>query len=190
MAAEPDLQPTLIGPRVTVRPLRADDWATLFAAAADPRIWALHPTPQRYREGVFRSYFDGGIASGSAFVFLDRAAERVFGSSRYHGYSSAAREIEIGWTFLSRAYWGGSYNLEVKSLMLEHAFGFVERVVFWVGVANWRSRRAMEKIGGRARPGTHTREIGGATPHVVYEIDKSVWANRARLSQSLTSTSA
>ncbi len=190
MGAVPDLQPTLTGPRVTVRPLRPDDWTALFAAGSDPRIWALHPSAERYREDVFRSYFDGGVASGSAFVFVDRAQQRIFGSSRYYGYSSAAREIEIGWTFLSRAYWGGSYNLEVKTLMLDHAFGFVDRVVFWVGVANWRSRRAMEKIGGRARPGTYTREIGGATPHVVYEIEKTLWASRAPVSQSRTSTSA
>jgi hypothetical protein len=42
--------------------------------------------------------------------------------------------------------------------MLEHAFRFVERVVLIVGEHNFRSRRAVEKIGGclerrEARPG-------------------------------------
>ena len=32
--------------------------------------------------------------------------------------------------------------------MLRHAFQFVDRVILMVGVENWRSRRAVEKIGG------------------------------------------
>ena len=56
-------------------------------------------------------------------------------------------EIEIGWTFLARRCWGGHYNGEMKRLMLEHAFQTVDRVIFVIGPENWRSRRAVEKIG-------------------------------------------
>jgi N-acetyltransferase len=72
----------------------------------------------------------------------------VIGSSRFHGYDKEKSEIEIGWTFLARSYWGGIYNREMKQLMLRHAFRFVKRVVFLVGPKNRRSQRAMEKIGG------------------------------------------
>ncbi len=82
------------------------------------------------------------------------------------------REIEIGWTFLGRRYWGGTYNGEIKQLMLMHAFTFAETVVFWVGVRNYRSRRAMEKIGGVLREGVRTRSVSGDEPHVIYEIRK------------------
>jgi hypothetical protein len=62
-----------------------------------------------------------------------------------------------GWTFLARAYWGGSYNGELKQLMLRHAFRFVRRVVFLVDPANIRSQQAVERIGairaGRRRDG-------------------------------------
>jgi hypothetical protein len=27
--------------------------------------------------------------------------------SRFHGYASAASEVEISWTFLARSHWGG-----------------------------------------------------------------------------------
>ena len=40
-----DFQPTLVGPHVIVRPIAATDWHELFAVAADPEIWALHPVP-------------------------------------------------------------------------------------------------------------------------------------------------
>src|SRR5262245_42371810 len=125
----------------------------MFAAAADPAIWALHPVYDRYTEPVFRAFFEGALACKSAFALVDRGSDTVIGSSRYHGHDPLKREIEIGWTFLARAYWGGGYNAEVKRLMLDHAFTFVDTVVFWVGETNWRSQRAMEKIGGVRRAG-------------------------------------
>jgi RimJ/RimL family protein N-acetyltransferase len=48
----------------------------------------------------------------------------------------------------------------MKRLMLEHAFRFVSRVVFLVGVENFRSQRAVEKIGAvriGSRPDTNGR---------------------------------
>ncbi|HYM18466.1 MAG TPA: GNAT family N-acetyltransferase [Micropepsaceae bacterium] len=175
--AIPDLQPTLVGPRVIVRPVQPADWPETFAAASDPEIWALHPARDRYTEPVFRAFFDSAIASGSAFAFVDRKTGKIIGSSRYHGYDAALSEIEIGWTFLARSYWGGSYNLEIKRLMLAHAFTFVDTVVFWVGEANLRSQRAMEKIGGERRPGLKTRLLDGKPcAHVVFEIRKRDFA--------------
>lgn len=148
----------------------------MFAAAADPEIWAVHPVRDRYTEPVFRAFFDSALASGSAFSILDRASGRIIGSSRYHDYDAAKREVEIGWTFLARAWWGGSINREVKDLMLAHAFGFVDTVVFWVGETNWRSQRAMEKIGGmrRAEPGIRVLD-GNAHSHVVFEITRDTF---------------
>ena len=164
-----DLQPTLIGPRVIARPIAPTDWPEMFAAAADPAIWALHPASDRYTEPVFRAFFDNALASRSAFSFVDRQSGKIIGSSRYHAHNPAISEIEIGWTFLARPYWGGSYNLEVKRLMLGHAFQFVDTVLFWVGETNWRSQRAMEKIGGLRRPELQSRPLA-PHPQIVFEI--------------------
>ena len=172
MNDKPNLQPTLIGQRVTIRPIKSQDWDEMFAVASDPEIWAVHPVRDRYTEPVFRQFFNGAISCGSAFSFVDRQSGKIFGSSRYYGHDEATQEIEIGWTFLACAYWGGSYNLEIKQLMLNHAFTFVDTVVFWVGETNIRSRRAMEKIGSVLRKGTRIREATGTAPHVVYEIRK------------------
>jgi len=172
----PKLQPTLIGDRVIVRPIGVEDWPAMFRAASDPKIWELHPAHDRYTEPVFRKYFDSAIASGSAFTFLDRDSKAVIGSSRYHGYDPTLSEVEIGWTFLTRAYWGGAYNREVKRLMIDHAFTFADTVVFWVGETNWRSQRAMEKIGGVRREGRFTRPLTGPDQyHFIYEIRKSAF---------------
>jgi RimJ/RimL family protein N-acetyltransferase len=144
-----DLQPTLRGNLLELRPLRRDDFDGLYAAASDPLIWEQHPENDRYQPEVFLRYFDGAIDSRGAFAVIERKSGRIVGSSRYCNLKPAESEVEIGWTFLERAFWGGEYNREMKSLMLQHAFKFVDRVVFVVGENNLRSQKALEKIGAK-----------------------------------------
>ena len=164
-----DLQPTLRGELLELRPLAEGDFDALFAVASDPLIWEQHPQSDRYKEEVFREYFRGGMESGGAFLVTDVRDGRVIGSSRYAGYNPDASEIEIGWTFLARPYWGGKYNAEMKRLMLDHAFRFVERVVLLIGPNNLRSQRAAEKIGG-VRNGTRIDDTGRES--VVFELTR------------------
>jgi N-acetyltransferase len=175
-----DFQPTLVGPTLTVRPIAAGDWTELFAAGSDPKIWELHPVSDRYTEPEFRKFFDGGVDGKMAFVFVDNASGRLIGSSRYYGYEPAFSEIEIGWTFIARSHWGGSANREVKRLMLDHAFTFLDTVVFWVGEDNLRSQGAMTKIGGVKRAGLFTRALAGDVRHVIFEITKRAYENGGR----------
>jgi N-acetyltransferase len=142
-----DLQPALKGILIDVRPLRPEDFEALFAAASDPLIWEQHPERDRYKREVFQRFFDGAIASKGALAVIERASGRIIGSSRYCGLNAADREVEIGFTFLERKFWGGRYNGELKKLMVDHAFRFVDSVVFLVGEDNLRSQRALQKIG-------------------------------------------
>ncbi len=170
---EPNFQPTLIGDSVVIRPLQKHDWTEMFEVASDPLIWELHPASDRYKEPVFRKFFDGALAARMGFAIVNKATGAIIGSSRYYGHDVVAREIEIGWTFLSRTYWGGKTNAEVKRLMLDHALTFVDTVVFWVGEHNRRSQRAMEKIGGVRRQGLYPRTFDGVESiSVVFEIRK------------------
>ncbi|HKP93863.1 MAG TPA: GNAT family N-acetyltransferase [Chthoniobacterales bacterium] len=177
-----DLQPTLEGELLRIRPLRPEDWAALFAVASDPLIWEQHPQPTRYQEEVFREYFGEALESGGAVVIIDKENGRIIGASRYVGYEEEQSEIEIGFTFLARKYWGGVYNREMKDLMLRHAFKFVRHVVFTVGQQNLRSQKAMEKIGGvRVQPRIDKK----GRENVVFQIDAPAGAEflirRARL---------
>jgi RimJ/RimL family protein N-acetyltransferase len=142
-----DLQPNFKGELIELRPLTPEDWDDLFSVASDPLIWEQHPENDRYKEEVFKIFFKDALESGGAFVVIDTKGKQIIGSTRFHGYDPEKSEIEIGWTFLARKYWGGRYNREMKQLMLTHAFRFVENVVFFVGENNIRSRRATEKIG-------------------------------------------
>ena len=170
-----DLQPHLKGELLELRPLKPADWDELFAVASDSLIWEQHPERDRYREDVFRIFFNEALESGGAFVIIDRKIQQIIGSTRFYGYDPEKSEIEIGWTFLARKYWGGRYNAEMKRLLLDHAFGFVENVVFFVGENNVRSQKAMEKIGG-TKVGMATRTYGNHPPahNVKYLIRKTV----------------
>ena len=172
-------QPVLEGAQLLLRPLRPDDWDALFAVASDRLIWEVHPAHDRWQEPVFRAYFADALAQGGALVVIDRASGAMIGGSRMQGYDPAeGGSVEIGWTFLSRDYWGGATNREMKRLMLAHALGSVERVKFRVGEDNLRSRRAMEKIGGQLTDETTiTERAGVGVLHVTYEITRPSFAN-------------
>jgi L-amino acid N-acyltransferase YncA len=170
-----DRQPILTGDLLELRPLRADDFDALFRVAADPLIWDQHPERDRFQEATFRTFFEEALSSGGALVAIDRATGHIIGSSRYHGYDANCSVIEIGWTFLARAYWGGQYNGQMKRLMLEHAFRSVNRVIFIIGPDNRRSQRAVEKIGG-VRAGTTTNANG--QERVVYELTPERYAGK------------
>jgi N-acetyltransferase len=168
----PDLQPTLVGERLTMRPLSENDWDALFAAANDPLIWEVHPYNDRWREPRFRSYFNEGIKSGGALIAIDNATSTVIGNSRYANYDAERNEIEIGWTFLVRSAWGGAYNREMKLLMLTHAFQYFDRVRFNIGTTNIRSRGAIEKIGAHLDGAYDVTFQDRIIPHVIYRLNK------------------
>lgn len=170
-----DRQPTLKGEGLLLRPLRQHDWDALFAVASDPLIWEQHPAHDRWQEPVFRAFFDDALAKGGALAVVDGATDSIIGSSRYQGLErEGGGSVEIGWTFLARSQWGGAANRVMKRLMVAHALASIAECRFAVGVENWRSRKAMEKIGGRLSDRTDMRGMAGEEVlHVHYVIGQA-----------------
>lgn len=175
------LQQVLTGPALRLIPLQTEHWPALMQAASDPQIWALHPEPERYKPEVFRPVFDGGLASGGAYLICDKRSSEVLGTSRYYEFDAAKREVAIGYTFLVRSRWGGSTNTELKQLMLDHAFSFADGVWFHVGAHNLRSRRAVEKLGAVYSHTETTAPAGATRATVFYRLDKTLWLTRPSL---------
>ena len=175
-----DLQPHLKGELLELRLLKPEDWDDLFVVASDPLIWEQHPESDRHKEDVFKIFFSEALESGGAFVIIDKKNEQIIGSTRFFGYDAEKSEIEIGWTFLARKYWGGRYNRELKQLMLDHAFKFVENVIFYVGANNIRSQKATEKIGA-VKDGLVEKAYGNRPPslNVRYVIKRPL--NKVRV---------
>lgn len=164
-----NFQPILEGDLLTLRPLHPDDFNDLFAVASDPLIWEQHPSYDRYKPEVFEEFFRVAIESGKALVAIEKESGEIIGSSRYYVYHGVEGnvDLEIGWSFLARSFWGGKYNGEMKGLMLEHAFQSVESVIFLIGPDNVRSWKAVEKIGG-VRDGIGGHAVG--EEHYLYRI--------------------
>ena len=170
----PDLQPTLTGPTITLRPLVAGDLEDLHQAAADPAIWAQHPDSERYRRDVFEiNFFAGALACGGALVAVNNRSGALLGSSRYYDWDPGTREIAVGYTFLVRDCWGTGTNTEMKALMLGHAFGFASAVWFHIGSDNLRSRRAIEKLGAALVREEQAPLNGGSFTRLFYVLEPS-----------------
>lgn len=173
-----DLQPRLENELVSIRPLQEDDRETLLQLAADPLVWEQHPDKTRSTREGFNQFFDMAMEMGSAFLVMDKATGEVMGTSRYCPVKEHDDKMEIGWTFITRKYWGRGYNRALKELMLNHAFKSVNTVLFYIGEHNLRSRKAVEKLGGvLANPEAERFEIKFAD-YVVYKLPREVWTAR------------
>ncbi len=171
-----NLQPTLQNSFVKIEPLTQDDFETLFAVANDPFIWEQHPNKNRYQRAEFENYFKGAIESGGAFLISDSNTGQIIGSSRFYDLNETEKSILIGYTFIARSHWGGQYNPALKSLMLHHAFQFVDTVVFHIGATNTRSQKAMEKLGVVKAGELEVAYFGEPVKtNLVYKIEKKDW---------------
>jgi RimJ/RimL family protein N-acetyltransferase len=163
----------------------ADDFDALYAVASDPLIWEQHPNKNRYQRTVFETFFKGALESRGALCVLDNATGELIGSSRYYDLDEKRRVVNIGYTFIARSAWGRQYNRALKTLMLDHAFRFVDRVIFHVGAGNMRSRKAMEKLGGIYTGEVPVSYFGEpSSQNVIYKIDKIDWVSSPHSSDS------
>ena len=147
MAARFDTQPELESKDIKLRPLTSGDFEPLFAAASDPEVWAGHPAKTRYQREVFQGYFNMLLDLGGALVIIDTATNKIIGCSRYYTAPDQPDSISIGFTFLNNAYWGGTTNFTVKTLMHNHAFKTFTELWFHIDPANIRSQKATSKLG-------------------------------------------
>lgn len=128
-------------------PLQEDDFEELYSVASDPLVWEQHPNKLRYQREVFQNFFEGAIQSQGAFLVRHVQTNEVVGSSRFYDFDEKDNSILIGYTFIGRKFWGKEYNASLKKIMLDYAFQHIEKVYFHIGEHNYRSQKAIEKIG-------------------------------------------
>ncbi|WP_299846395.1 GNAT family N-acetyltransferase [uncultured Roseovarius sp.] len=170
-----DAQPVLRSDRLLLRPLEADDYKGLHAAASDPETWAGHPAKNRHESEVFRPYFNFLLRAGGTLGIEDVSAEHIIGCSRYYTAPDMPCSISIGFTFLNHRYWGGAWNFELKKLMLGHAFQSFDEVWFHIDPTNIRSQTATRRLGAE-----HVYDIGldlsgVEAPWKCYRLQKAAW---------------
>ena len=168
-----NVQATLENENVKLVPLNPNDLEELFSVASDPKIWEQHPNKDRYQREVFEKFFQGAMESKGAFKIMDKSSNEVAGSTRFYDYNHKENSIFIGYTFYATKFWGSKLNPQVKKLMLDYIFQFVDKVNFHVGKDNIRSQKAMEKLGAKKVDEVNVAYFGEPEKlNVVFEIDK------------------
>jgi len=171
-----NIQPILENEKAILIPLQEKDFDALYAVASDPEIWEQHPNKDRWKEEVFRTFFDGAIQSKGAFKILDKATGDIIGSTRFYDYKQKDNSIFIGYTFYAVACWGTGINRLVKATMLDYIFQFVSKVYFHIGATNIRSQMAIGRIGAEKIAEEEVAYFGEASRfNFVYEISKEKW---------------
>lgn len=142
-----NLQPDVLENEITkLIPLEEKHFEALFEAASDPLIWEQNPVKDRYQKEVFRTFFDI-IITKNPFLILDKQTNEIMGTTSFYDYNSEKSSIGIGYTFITRKFWGGPYNKSNKKLLIDYAFQYVDSVLFHVGAENYRSQKAVLKLG-------------------------------------------
>lgn len=170
-----DLQPLqLQNHLIKLVPLQETDFEELYSVANDELLWEQHPNKLRYQKPVFKNFFEGAIQSKGAFFIRDTKTNEPIGSSRFYDFNPENNSILIGYTFIGRKFWAKGYNKELKKLMMDYAFQFVNTIYFHIGANNIRSQKAMEKIGG-IKIDEFEVEYFGEEPKLnyIYQIQKN-----------------
>lgn len=168
------LQPNLENDNYKLIALQENDFERLFAVASDPKIWEQHPNKDRYQREVFKTFFQGALESKGVFLIVDKSTNEVLGSTRFYDFDELDNSIFIGYTFYGTKFWGKGINSQIKKLMLDYAFQYVEKVNLHVGENNIRSQIAVERIGGKKIRSEKVAYFGEPEKtNFVYEIVKN-----------------
>jgi RimJ/RimL family protein N-acetyltransferase len=144
----------LNGTVVDLVPLEREHLDSLYEAASDKVLWQLTPTDCSATTNFFPAYelalAERAKGNQYPFVILHRDSNRLIGSTRFLEISPQDKKLEIGWTWIVKDFWGTAINMECKLLLLTYCFEtlMTKRVQLKTKDTNFRSRKAIEKIGG------------------------------------------
>ena len=167
------IQPELENDKYQLIPLSQGDFEALYEVASDPKVWEQHPNKNRFEKDVFKNFFNGAIESKGAFKIIEKSSGDIIGSTRFYDFDENKNSVFIGYTFYRRKSWGKGINPQIKKLMLDYIFQYVDTVYFHIGKENFRSQTALERLGGKKIAEEEVAYFGEPTrTNFVYEIRK------------------
>ena len=179
--------PTLLnGDAVRLLPLVQEHFDELAELSKEKRIWQFIPADMSSKEKVFKA-LEAAIGERNAltqypFAIFHKKDERLIGSTRLMNIEERHRKLEIGWTWLHPDYWATEVNLECKLLLLTFCFEELGayRVQLKTDEHNIRSRKAIEKIGGKFEGilrNDMVRDNGTKRNTAYFSITEAEWAD-------------
>ncbi len=167
-----------------IKPPEVTHFEELILLAKDTRIWqhyAIDCSDTQKMTIILNSALtERENGKQYPFVIIDQNSNKIIGSTRFLDIKSEHKKLEIGWTWLHPSFWSTNSNMECKTFLLTYCFEelFTCRVQFKTDENNIRSRKAIEKIGGRFEGTIHNdmiRDNGTHRNFSYYSIIDSEW---------------
>ncbi|WP_342442294.1 GNAT family protein [Lysinibacillus sp. FSL K6-0075] len=175
---------TLENKVVKLKPLELSDLPEILETGRYPEIWSHMSTTIEKKEDV-NNFVENALRAKDEktefpFVIVDKQSGDIIGSTRFMDIDDKHQRLEIGYTWLTPAYWRTAINTNCKYLLLQHCFEHfhLQRVQIKTDHDNIRSQKAIERIGA-TKEGilrNHMIRKDGTTRHtVMYSITIEEW---------------
>lgn len=178
-----NVQPvTLTGRNVRLEPLTLDHAEGLWRASSPDLFaymwsWEHTPSPEEFRQVVQHTL---EVPDWLSFAIVLIETGQAVGSTSFLDIRPAHRGLEIGATWIGKAYQGTNINPENKYVLLRHCFETLGtlRVQLKTDGRNLHSQRAIAKLGARLE-GTLRKHIimpdGYFRDSVMFSITEEEW---------------
>lgn len=144
---------TLQNDRVALLPLQTGHFDHLLSVSQQVDLLAFGAsdvsTPDKLRAYIDDAFAKAELGTALPFLIYDKVQESYAGSTRFGNIDKHHKVVQIGWTWIGKAFRGSGLNTHMKYLMLSYAFEQldIEKVEFRIDERNLQSRKAVEKIG-------------------------------------------
>lgn len=177
--------PTLLTPRLTLRPVRMSDAEDMYEYSRDPEVarhvlWDAHTSihqTRNYIRFLIRQYRN---ASPGTFAIALRDSGKVIGTIGFMWVQTDNRSAEVGYS-LSRQYWNQGYMSEALQAIVD--FGFdrlnLNRIEAQHECDNPASGHVMQHAGMR-REGTLRQRIFNKGRYVDVDLYAIVRSDRSK----------
>lgn len=168
-----------------LRPLLLTDIENLLDIATADKTLLQYSPKQIFTKELLTEYIKAALElrdqeTRYTFIIFSKSDNCYIGSSAFLNVSKVDDRIEIGATWLGKAFQGRELNTKCKYLLLDYLFETIKahRVELKTDERNIQSRKAIEKIGGKFEGilREHTLMSDGFRRNTIcYSILKSEW---------------
>lgn len=143
-----DFNLVLQNENILLRPLVPEDLELMLSLTSDPEMWKYYTHDLSTLEGL-KSWADPAFDQERLqFGVIDKEKGELMGSTAFGNFSPRDLRLEIGWTWLGKAFQSQGINQQMKQLMLTYCFEVLdlERVEFKTDVLNKQARQSLRNI--------------------------------------------
>ena len=140
--------------RVLLRPIEESDFTAFLDLAQDEGMWYYFTLNLADKDHLHKwmdtAFAEKAGGSRRPFTIIDKATNKIAGSSSLGNIAYHDLRIEIGWSWLGTDFRSTGVNRHAKYSMMRYAFDELnfERVEFKTDVLNERAKQGLRKVGG------------------------------------------